>query len=268
MRAVPRLLSVVFLLAASCVIADAAPPSPLPAGIRLPDVVAPVQPIFPGTAPKLDGEQWYVIDSDVPVIVIASPDGIVSITEESGPVKLKGKFVGGNGKVETKTFKGKQVFTVEAIGTGRVELLIFPIGAKTAADIVRQPLDVNGGTGPQPPPPPPPPPVVDAFQKAVQDAYTADLGPDKARHTAALARVYRAAATSTVVDPTVATYGALFADMKSASLLLLPETVIPGVRKVIGSRLNPTMSQPASAIDRVKTAAEFLAIATALEGVK
>lgn len=249
------------------VAADPTPTQPGKGGIRLPDVVAPVQPVFPGAVPKLLADQWYVIDSDTPVIVLASPEGLVSINEEVGPVKMHGLFVGETKKT-TKTFKGKQVFTVEAVAAGRVELVIIPTGVAKAADIVRQSLDVDAGAGPQPPPVVPVVPIVDAFTKAVQDAYALEAAPDKAANAAKLAKLYRTASAATVMDPTVTTYGTLFADMKAASLTLLPEAAIPGVRKVIGNRLNLFTSKPTDSIDRAKTVNEFLAVATALEGVK
>lgn len=149
MRGLTRASTVLVLLAASAAIA--APP----AGIRLPDP-APAAPVFPGAVSKLTADQWFVIDADSPVLVLASPEGVVSVTEESGPVKLRGKFIDGGGKVESRTFKGKQVFVVEPLTTGRVELLVIPTGATKAADVVRRVIDVDAGQAPQPPPAPKP----------------------------------------------------------------------------------------------------------------
>lgn len=127
-----------------------------------PDIRFPVAPPSPAPAPiadvsRLTGEQWYVIDSDAPLIVLASPRGVVSVTEETGPIRLRGKFVDGNGKVESRTFNGKHVYVVEAVSTGRVELLVFPVGAAKEADVIRKTIDVDAGQGPIPPPKPTPP---------------------------------------------------------------------------------------------------------------
>lgn len=121
-------------------------------GIRLPELAVPTPMPRPASAvSKLAADEWYIVDSDVPVLVLASPEGVVSVTEDSGPVKIRGKFADGAGKVESRTYKGKSVFTVEAIQTGRVEILIVPVGG-TAKDVIRRPLDVSSNVGPRPPP--------------------------------------------------------------------------------------------------------------------
>ncbi len=129
------------------------------APIRLP--VGPVvpQPMpGPDAAVRLAADQLYVVDGDVPFLIFASPKGLVSVTREEGPLKLRGKFVGGTGRTETRTFKGKHLAVVEAVGTGRVELLVVPEGAKSEADAITRTLDVDAGEGPRPPPKPPEPP--------------------------------------------------------------------------------------------------------------
>lgn len=129
-----------------------------PAGIRLPESAVPTPMPTPVLAvSRLAADEYYVVDSDVPLIVLASPEGFVSVTEDVGPLKLKGKFADGLGKVETRTYKGKHVFTVDAVAAGKVELLIVPIGGD-AKSVIRRTLEV---TGARPPPDCPPPPVVD-----------------------------------------------------------------------------------------------------------
>lgn len=152
-----RPLLLILLLAAPALAADKP--------IRLPEPPAVPTPMPAPTPPdavlKLAADQLYVIDSDVPVLVLASPEGVVTVTEESGPVKIRGKFVDGTGRTESRTFKGKSVITVEASHTGRVELLIVPTGAATAKDVLRRTLDVDDGTKPIPPPKPVDPVVPD-----------------------------------------------------------------------------------------------------------
>lgn len=135
--------------------------------IRLP--VFPVAPTPPSPTPvpqaisKLESGQLYVVDSDVDCIVLASPEGIVKMTEGKGPVRVFGTFVDGLGKNEWREFKGKQITIVEAATKGRVELLIVPQGLTKAADVVRVMLDVNGArpppVDPVDPEPKPPEPV-------------------------------------------------------------------------------------------------------------
>lgn len=129
-----------------------------PAGtIRFPVLPAPVVPApAPGVPSKLASSQWYVIDADVPLLVWASPAGLVSINEEAGPMKVKGWFVD-SAKPETRTFKGKHLYFIEAVGTGRVELIVSAVGAAKASDAIRKTLDVDA-QNPQPPPDPKPDP--------------------------------------------------------------------------------------------------------------
>lgn len=147
------------LLLSGCVAAGAVTGD----GIRLP--VEPAKPAppapMPGAVSKLPADSLYVIDSDVEVLVLASPQGVVSVSQDTGPLKIRGKFVDGTGGVETRTYKGKQVYVVEAAKTGRVELLVVPVGSKVPADVVRRTLDVEAGQGPIPPPLPDPKPKPD-----------------------------------------------------------------------------------------------------------
>jgi len=133
----------------------AAEPSP---SIRLPDIPqpAPAPVVTPDTPVKLLGETLYVVDSDLPLVVLCSPAGVLKVTEEAGPIKIRGVFAG-NEKSSTRTFKGKHVYTVEVADgkSGRCELLIVPTGIKTEAEVIRRLIDAN--TGPQPPPIPPKP---------------------------------------------------------------------------------------------------------------
>ena len=143
------------LLGAAC----GAAPADAPAPIRLPS--GPAKPVPPAPSPdavqKLTADLLYVVEADVPVLVLTSPNGLVSVTEDAGPVRIRGRFVDDPTKTHTRTYKGKQVFVVEAAATGRVELLVVPAGAKSAADVVRRTIDVDAGQAPQPPPVPPDP---------------------------------------------------------------------------------------------------------------
>jgi hypothetical protein len=158
-----RHVCAVGLLLVATLAALAGPPEAKVPPIRLPMTpVAPVVPPAPPPAPvadvsKLAADQWYVIDSDVPVIVLASPAGLVRVTEEAGPVRIKGRFADGAGKVETRDYKGKHVVTVEAVATGRVEIIVVPVGAQKAADVIRRTLDVYTGLPPPLPDDPPKP---------------------------------------------------------------------------------------------------------------
>lgn len=125
-----------------------------------PDIRLPGAPTLPDppspSVQKLTADVWYVIDSDVECLVLCSPAGMVSSSHETGPVKVRGRFVDGSGKTETRTYSGKHVFTLEAAQTGRCEILIVPAGAKEDG-VIRRTLDVVAGEAPRPPPDPKPP---------------------------------------------------------------------------------------------------------------
>lgn len=122
-----------------------------------PDIVTPT--IVTKTEEKqidtLTEEQWYIIQSDSPLIVLSSPSGVVSVVEEVGPVRLRGKFAGGTGAVETRVFEMKNVYSISAIKPGTVELIVVPVGVDVELSILRRSLVVSG-TGPLPPPKPKP----------------------------------------------------------------------------------------------------------------
>lgn len=123
------------------------PPSP----IRLPISVTPV---VPSAVTELSRDAIFVVESDVPCIVLASREGYVTVTQEAGPLRMRGHFADGKG-IETRNYTAKHLFIVEATNAGEVELLVVPAGAKDAASVVRRTLVVLGA-GPRPPPAPDP----------------------------------------------------------------------------------------------------------------
>lgn len=113
--------------------------------------------VVPSVIGQLQLDQWYVIESSVPITVLSSPEGVVNLESTTGPIKVRGKFVDGNSRTEIRTYNQPFVVFVTAEKTGSTELIIIPEGFKTSKDIVRQKLTVSG-IGPNPPPDPPPDP--------------------------------------------------------------------------------------------------------------
>jgi hypothetical protein len=154
---------------------DGTPPAPppfkfplVPPALDPPPMPRPV----PGAALTLTGDTVYVIPHDEPFLLFASPAPLVTITRETGPVKIRGKFLDSKGKIETRTYSQKFLAIVEAApgAKGRAELIAVPAGITDEAKAERQAVEVDAGQGPQPPPddgkkevaPPPkptPPPV-------------------------------------------------------------------------------------------------------------
>jgi len=173
--------AILTLLGAACGLAAQGDPTPRPAAapfrisvhqpdgkpadgakIRFPATLAQVDPPRPAAAvSKLGGMEGYVIDGDVPFVVVSSPQGVGSTSSDAGPIKLKGVFAGGGGKDGARTVTGKQVTTVDPIGKGRVELIVIPVGFTKESEITRVTLDVDGKAGPDINPNPNPGPITD-----------------------------------------------------------------------------------------------------------
>ena len=144
MKQLLRVLSICLLLVSTyCGPIFAQSPQATPnkdALIRLPMSVVPVT---PAAVTVLKDDSWFVIEAEVPCLVLASREGYVLITPEKPPIKLRGKFADGQGKVETRSYTAKNIWIVEAITTGEVELLIVPEGAKDSSAVIRRTLVVG-----------------------------------------------------------------------------------------------------------------------------
>lgn len=140
----------------SCGVATSAdtPPKTKPLFPSITPAVQPVDPPrpSPGVIPVLSGDVQLVIASDEPFLLFDSPKGLVNIVKESGPIKVRGKFLDGSGKVETRNYTAKNIAIVtSAEGKGRVELIAVPQGLNDENKAERLIVDVNGA---QPPPKP------------------------------------------------------------------------------------------------------------------
>lgn len=142
-----------------CSAGFASEPTPLNAAanmIRLPGSTAPQ--VTPTAPQRLTLDLTFVVDSDVSVLVLCSPDGLVKITKEAGPLKIRGKFIDNPTKTVTKTFAGKFIYSIEAAKSGTCEIIIVP-SIDDETKVIRRTLDVDAGEGPRPPPGPEPIPV-------------------------------------------------------------------------------------------------------------
>lgn len=167
-----------FLVLTACVVAQDTPKP-----IRLPVITEDTDPTPVPPAPRavtnLPEDYFFVVESDVQLIVLSSPDGLLDVTEDVGPIRLRGKFAGSSGKVESRTFTGKFVYTIEGRESGQAELILVPVGVTSSDQIVRAVLSVNGAKPPpkpEPRPEPPPTPTAGVTLDIVEDAQqrTAD----------------------------------------------------------------------------------------------
>lgn len=121
--------------------------------IHLPTVPVVVQPVEDTVKPVkvISEDVWYVIESKTPLIVLASPEGVVSVTPDDGPMKIKGKFADGTGKTEVRVYSSPFLYFVNAVKAGTTELICIPRNVENADQIIRHTLTV-AGKGPNPPP--------------------------------------------------------------------------------------------------------------------
>lgn len=155
----PLLLSVASFAAQP----EPATPPPAPSDLVLPDVLPAPTPRPPAPPPSavlpLPADCYYLaIASDKPWFVLASPAGLVTVTQETGPMRIRGRFADAPDKVVTRVIVQKYIVLVEAAGTGQCELIAFPSGVTDAKQVARRLVDVNVGPRPPPVPPGPVPP--------------------------------------------------------------------------------------------------------------
>ncbi len=184
----------------------AGPPTPpaTPTPIRFPAIPAPkVDPVIPpgpGAVTALGPGLLYVIDADVEILVACSPRELVTMSTFAGPAKVYGRFADGTGKSEFREYKGKKIVAIEAAGTGRVDVIIVPAGAKSEEEIVWRALQVDNGTKPKPVdpvvPPAPKPDGKFGLSKASRDGAAGVTSPAKADEAAALASGNRGLASA------------------------------------------------------------------------
>jgi hypothetical protein len=129
-------------------------PSPVPAVTPQPQDVAP-GPI------RIRPEEWLLVSGKRQCLLIAIPEGVVGITEQQlqqGETAVyRGRFAGGNGRIETRRISDPWIYSIEAQAPGNVTLVVVPYGFSDPSERQLVQLVVDG-SGPQPPPGPGPSP--------------------------------------------------------------------------------------------------------------
>lgn len=139
---------------------------------KAPKIILPIRPILvepdkpkpiadptdPTVISEIKPEETWVIESPIKLMVLTSPVNILDVETTEGPIRVRGIFSDGLGKIEVRNYLSKWVYFVTTKSTsGTAEVIMIPEGVKAESDIVRQVLTISG-TGPNPPPKPDPPP--------------------------------------------------------------------------------------------------------------
>ena len=136
--------------------------------IVFPDLTRPTPPPPPPVRPeRVDSfqvEDIYLIESDLPLHVLASPSGIVEVEQEQQGTVIRGKFAGGNGLLERRKVSRTHGYLVTAAMPGQVELIVLPAAAMETLEVRRVSLRVVGRAEPSPEPERPQDAVAQAFR--------------------------------------------------------------------------------------------------------
>ncbi len=259
--------------------ADPVPTPVPPPAIVFPNVEPPPPPPMPvSPSTRLPSDVFYVISSEAPFLAVASPPGLLTVTHDAGPIKVRGRFVEDPSKVVTREFKAKYLVFVEAVGSGNAELLVWPTDTLTEKGIIHRLVEANNAPIPPPPPPPnpdpepkpPPPPPVADLVKQLQDAYNADGDEDKANSKMLLTKMFREALARDWSS--LRTVREADRAIRDASFMLLGGVKIPKLRDAIGAYLRTQMptklDTPFDAALQTKLRVAITALTNALDGVK
>lgn len=113
--------------------------------------------IEPAAEATLQLDEVLVVVRESPILLLTSPEGVVSVQYEQGPLKIYAK-TRGSSQATWSVYDDpacKHVYLVTPIAAGKVELLAAE--SLESSSVVRQMLTVVGG-GPRPPPSPTPKP--------------------------------------------------------------------------------------------------------------
>lgn len=175
--------------------------------LKFPDLVAPNPQPVPSpanptdTAYRINPEEALVIESETECFVRSFPSGKLTVQREAGPITIRSKFYGGNGKFESRKFTAPVVYVLSDPKVIDVEVVFVPKGVDSD-DKIKQ-LTV-GMTGPRPPPGPVPPdpapkPNGDlGLRKASRDGAGLVTSPNKPAELKALAGANRSLASKIV----------------------------------------------------------------------
>lgn len=107
---------------------------------------------LPLTPIVLSEDTIYVKESSVELNVLTHPAGLISVTQQEGPLNVYSR--NDAGKYELRKYTGKYVYTFKAEATGTVGVFFVPVGYKDKSEIGFASIEVKAGQGAIPPPTP------------------------------------------------------------------------------------------------------------------
>lgn len=127
---------------------------------RSPAFTEPIPPPVPDARDidTLRADEWLVVESSVELFVRRFPEDIIDVESTTGPIRVRGKFAGGTGKIETREYRTAYVYFLTTAKNGVVGVDLVPVGVTAETSIARHVLTVVDGTQPNPPPKPDPGP--------------------------------------------------------------------------------------------------------------
>ena len=135
-------------------------PEPLQPTPQVEDEPQPIQ-----TADTFATDQLYLIQSDLSLVILASPAGVLQVTPAKQGSVIFSRFAGGKG-LEERTISRANGYVVRGLAAGTAELLILPAGSADVVDLRRRILNVTAAqtTPPDGRPQPPADDVAVAFR--------------------------------------------------------------------------------------------------------
>ena len=118
------------------------------------------------TADTFQTDQLYLIQSDVALVVLASPAGVLQVTPAKSGAVIYSRFAGGQA-LEERQVTQQFGYIVRGLAAGTAELLILPAGSADLTDLRRRILNVTAAetTPPDGRPQPPADDVAAAFRQ-------------------------------------------------------------------------------------------------------
>lgn len=116
--------------------------------IRFPEQPSPERSeLAPREIGQLSEEEWYVITSEEPILVISSPQDAVSIEYLQNTATLRGRFVDGTG-IETRQISGNHNYILSPNIVGTVEIIV--VKTLDQGSVIRRTLELVKKSDPDP----------------------------------------------------------------------------------------------------------------------